>query len=72
MTSTTTEPAEAGTGPEAAPAATPARRSGGSGLGRYILVRFLLIIPTVFILVTTVFLVMRSPVTRSPRPSAAG
>jgi peptide/nickel transport system permease protein len=37
------------------------RRSGGGGnnLGRYILVRFLLIIPTVFILVSMVFLLMR-------------
>jgi len=31
----------------------------GSGLGRYVLVRFLLIIPTVFILVTLVFCLMR-------------
>jgi peptide/nickel transport system permease protein len=38
------------------------RRSGsggGNALGRYILVRFLLIIPTVFILVTMVFILMR-------------
>lgn len=32
---------------------------GGAGLGRYILIRFLLIIPTVFILVTLVFFLMR-------------
>lgn len=41
---------------------------GGGGLLRYILVRFLLIIPTVFILVTLVFLLMRStgdPITAS-------
>ncbi|WP_413452988.1 ABC transporter permease [Georgenia phoenicis] len=38
---------------------TAATKSGGSGLGRYILVRFLLIIPTVFILVTLVFFLMR-------------
>jgi peptide/nickel transport system permease protein len=41
---------------------------GGSGLGRYILVRFLLIIPTVFILVTLVFFLMRvvgDPITAS-------
>ncbi|MCX0277409.1 ABC transporter permease, partial [Nocardia zapadnayensis] len=31
----------------------------GSGLGRYILVRFLLIIPTVWILTTLVFFLMR-------------
>jgi peptide/nickel transport system permease protein len=35
------------------------RGGGGSGLGRYIVVRFLLIIPTVFILVTMVFFLMR-------------
>ncbi|MFV0435499.1 MAG: ABC transporter permease [Leucobacter sp.] len=43
------------------------RRSGG-GLGRYILWRALLIIPTVFILVTMVFLLMRTigdPITAS-------
>ncbi|PYG01940.1 peptide/nickel transport system permease protein [Georgenia satyanarayanai] len=44
---------------EQAVGTTPAGRSGGSGLGRYILVRFLLIIPTVFILVTLVFFLMR-------------
>ncbi len=36
-----------------------ARRSGGAGLGRYIVIRFLLIIPTVLILVTLVFFLMR-------------
>ncbi|WP_232466097.1 MULTISPECIES: ABC transporter permease [unclassified Diaminobutyricimonas] len=44
------------------------RGGGGSGLGRYILVRFLLIIPTVFILVTLVFFLMRvvgDPITAS-------
>jgi peptide/nickel transport system permease protein len=35
------------------------RTRGGSSLGRYILIRFLLIIPTVFILVTMVFLFLR-------------
>jgi peptide/nickel transport system permease protein len=44
---------------EQAVSSTAAARSGGSGLGRYILVRFLLIIPTVFILVTLVFFLMR-------------
>ncbi len=41
-----------------APAAAPTKkpRSGGGGLGRYLLVRFLLIFPTIFILVTMVFL----------------
>jgi peptide/nickel transport system permease protein len=46
-----------------------ARRSGGGGgLGRYLLVRFLLIFPTVFILVTLVFFLMRvvgNPITAS-------
>ncbi|WP_222847979.1 ABC transporter permease [Ruania zhangjianzhongii] len=36
-----------------------ASKAPGSGLGRYILIRFLLIIPTVFILVTLVFFMMR-------------
>jgi peptide/nickel transport system permease protein len=44
------------------------RRSGG--LGRYILIRFLLIIPTVFILVTLVFLLMRT--TGDPITAALG
>ncbi|WP_370276082.1 ABC transporter permease [Georgenia sp. SYP-B2076] len=45
-----------------------AKTGGGSGLGRYILVRFLLIIPTVFILVSLVFFLMRvvgDPITAS-------
>ncbi|WP_405002752.1 ABC transporter permease [Georgenia ruanii] len=45
-----------------------AKTGGGSGLGRYILVRFLLIIPTVLILVTLVFFLMRvvgDPITAS-------
>lgn len=45
-----------------------AKTGGGSGLGRYMLVRFLLIIPTVFILVTLVFFLMRvvgDPITAS-------
>lgn len=44
------------------------RRRSGSGLGRYLLVRFLLIFPTVFILVTAVFFLMRltgDPITAS-------
>jgi peptide/nickel transport system permease protein len=64
------------TAPDAAPelAALPdpvkprVRSARGGGLGRYILVRFLLIIPTVFILVTLVFLLMRTigdPITAS-------
>jgi peptide/nickel transport system permease protein len=46
-----------------------ARRSSG-GLGRYILVRFLLIFPTIFILVTMVFLLMRA--TGDPISAALG
>jgi peptide/nickel transport system permease protein len=48
--------------------ATPSTRGGGGGLGRYIIIRFLLIIPTVFILVTMVFVLMRltgDPITAS-------
>ncbi len=51
---------------EAAPEAS-SKKSGGS-LGRYLVVRALLIIPTVFILVTTVFVLMRAtgdPITAS-------
>src|SRR3954452_105102 len=58
--------------PDAAPAApAPAagRRAGGS-LGRYLLVRFLLIFPTIFILVTLVFFLMR--VTGDPITAAMG
>lgn len=50
------------------PPATGRRRRQGGGLGRYILIRFLLIIPTVFILVTLVFFLMRvtgDPITAS-------
>lgn len=67
MTSTTTSDDAVTDAP--APAARPARRSGG-GLGRYLLVRFLLIIPTIFILVTTVFVLMRT--TGDPITAALG
>lgn len=43
---------------------------GGGGLGRYLVIRFLLIIPTVFILVTLVFLLMRT--TGDPITAAQG
>jgi peptide/nickel transport system permease protein len=45
---------------DATTSAAPARRRAGGGLGRYLLVRFLLIFPTIFILVTLVFLLMRT------------
>ncbi|WP_448809895.1 ABC transporter permease [Agromyces bauzanensis] len=64
MTSTTT-PA---TG--APPTTSRPTKSPGGGLGRYILVRALLIIPTVFILVTLVFVLMRT--TGDPITAALG
>jgi peptide/nickel transport system permease protein len=60
MTSTTAQ-APAPTAPK------PARQKGGS-VGRYLLVRFLLIFPTIFILVTMVFFISRitgDPITAS-------
>jgi peptide/nickel transport system permease protein len=48
----------------------PRTRGAGGGLGRYLLVRFLLIIPTVFILVTVVFVLMRA--TGDPITAAQG
>ncbi|MFC4223348.1 ABC transporter permease [Lysinibacter cavernae] len=54
QTETLSQP-PAATGTPAAPAV---KRKGG-GLGRYILWRFLLIFPTIFILVTMVFILMR-------------
>ena len=47
-----------------------ARRRSRGGLGRYLLVRFLLIIPTIFILVTVVFVLMRA--TGDPITAAQG
>ena len=47
----------------------PRRRASG-GLGRYILIRFLLIIPTVLILMTVVFFLMR--ITGDPITAALG
>lgn len=46
------------------------RKKQGGGLGSYLLVRFLLIFPTIFILVTTVFLLMRT--TGDPITAALG
>lgn len=54
MTTTATAPA-----PGAPISASRRRRKLGGSLGRYIFVRFLLIFPTVFILVTMVFIFMR-------------
>jgi peptide/nickel transport system permease protein len=55
-----TSPALAVSDPQG-PVAPPRKpkASGGSNLGRYIVTRLLLIIPTVFILVTMVFMLMR-------------
>src|SRR6476661_3883322 len=70
MSTTTTELTGSGAAPEAAPTQATRRRGGGGGLGTYLLIRFLLIIPTVFILVTTVFFLMRS--TGDPITAALG
>ncbi|WP_454041996.1 ABC transporter permease [Cellulosimicrobium sp. Marseille-Q8652] len=67
---TTTPDQQAGESTTAAPRALGRRRRSGGGLGSYILVRALLIIPTVFILVTTVFVVMRA--TGDPITAALG
>jgi peptide/nickel transport system permease protein len=55
LTSTTTAPVSSASSAKRRPP-----KSSGGGLGRYIIVRALLIIPTVFILVTLVFVLMRS------------
>ena len=70
MTTTTTELTGSGAAPDAAPTASAKRRGGGGGLGTYLLIRFLLIFPTIFILVTTVFFLMRS--TGDPITAALG
>jgi len=71
MTTSTTELAGSSTEGDgtAAPPGRRRRRSGG-GLSTYLLVRFLLIFPTIFILVTTVFFLMRS--TGDPITAALG
>lgn len=59
--------ADLATDPSKPPAQRRAKGQGG-GLGRYVFVRFLLIFPTVFILVTLVFFLMRvigNPITAS-------
>lgn len=77
MTSTSTtgplQPTGAADATATGGGATPGRkepRGSGGGLGRYLLVRFLLIIPTVFILVTVVFVLMRA--TGDPITAAQG
>ncbi|ACU85623.1 ABC-type dipeptide/oligopeptide/nickel transport system, permease component [Brachybacterium faecium DSM 4810] len=56
--------------PEAEDTPRRTRRRASGGLGRYILVRFLLIIPTVLILMTMVFFLMR--ITGDPITAALG
>jgi peptide/nickel transport system permease protein len=56
---TTATPAVSPPGPQSPQLRRPKKSAGGNALGRYILVRLLLIIPTVFILVTMVFILMR-------------
>jgi peptide/nickel transport system permease protein len=46
------------------------KKQSGGGLGQYILIRFLLIFPTIFILVTMVFFLMR--ITGDPITAAMG
>lgn len=62
------------TSPVSPPATTPTRGRkrprGGSNLGRYIAVRFVLIFPTIFILVSMVFFLMR--ITGDPITAALG
>ncbi|MGY4856741.1 ABC transporter permease [Cryobacterium sp. AP23] len=68
MTTVATTPA-AGAARPATPA--PKKKGGsGGGIGRYIVVRFLLIIPTIFILVSMVFWLMRT--TGDPITAALG
>ena len=55
---TTVAPSPAAPG-GTSPAAQKQRGRGGSTLWRYLVIRFLLIFPTVFILVTMVFVLMR-------------
>jgi peptide/nickel transport system permease protein len=68
MTTTTTELTAGSTDP--AGEAPAARKSSGGSFGSYLLVRFLLIFPTIFILVTTVFFLMRT--TGDPITAALG
>lgn len=65
MTTTDVAPA-----PASKPAVPPKSHKGQASLGRYLFVRFLLIFPTVFILVTLVFVFMRA--TGDPITAALG
>lgn len=70
-TTTTTEPAAPEASGDAASAAGGRRRRrAGGGLAGYVVIRFLLIFPTIFVLVTTVFFLMRS--TGDPITAALG
>ena len=66
---TTTEVTAAEPAPDA-PVRPGRKDRAGSSLGRYVLVRFALIFPTIFILVTTVFILMRA--TGDPITAALG
>src|SRR5438309_4853851 len=70
MTTSTSELTDSPTCDEGAGAPTARRHRQGGGLGSYLVVRFLLIFPTIFILVTTVFFLMR--LTGDPITAALG
>jgi peptide/nickel transport system permease protein len=71
MTATTPELADSSQPDSSAPSPSARQhRRGGGRLGSYLFIRFLLIFPTIFILVTTVFFLMRS--TGDPITAAQG
>jgi peptide/nickel transport system permease protein len=70
MTTTTTELSASSPADSAPAPGTRLRKRTGGGLGSYLFIRFLLIFPTIFILVTTVFFLMRS--TGDPITAAQG
>jgi peptide/nickel transport system permease protein len=70
MTITSTELAESSPADGAPASGSRPRRRTGGGFGSYLLIRFLLIFPTIFILVTTVFFLMRA--TGDPITAALG
>ena len=70
MTTTTPELADSSQPDSATPTPAGRGRRRGGRLGSYLLIRFLLIFPTIFILVTTVFFLMRS--TGDPITAAQG